>query len=185
MMIARSRQGCDECRRRRRKCDENKPICGQCRSFNRACSYTLRVVWARLGPATSRNGRKGRSAAQGQRHMTGTSNPRRRLSNDVTGLTRPRRRGRSYLGAAKQGSVITAPSPTPAQRHTPLSHIPATSGLLCGRHPCLLVRPPVHSPRPPPGPRPCQPRVASPDVRLSRVIGRRFFEPRCPRAGWR
>ncbi|KAM7190059.1 Fungal specific transcription factor domain containing protein [Naviculisporaceae sp. PSN 640] len=43
-MTTRSRQGCDECRRRRRKCDEQKPCCGQCSSFNRICKYTLRVV---------------------------------------------------------------------------------------------------------------------------------------------
>lgn len=43
-MTMRSRQGCDECRRRRRKCDEQKPRCGQCSSFNRICKYTLRVV---------------------------------------------------------------------------------------------------------------------------------------------
>ena len=41
----RSRQGCDECRKRRRKCDEQKPRCGQCISFNRTCEYHLRVVW--------------------------------------------------------------------------------------------------------------------------------------------
>ncbi|KAK3903932.1 fungal-specific transcription factor domain-containing protein [Staphylotrichum tortipilum] len=45
-MSARSRQGCDECRRRRRKCDEKKPCCGPCSAFNRSCRYTLRVVWA-------------------------------------------------------------------------------------------------------------------------------------------
>ncbi|KAK0619192.1 fungal-specific transcription factor domain-containing protein [Immersiella caudata] len=42
---ARSRQGCDECRKRRRKCDEEKPRCGQCSAFNRTCEYSLRVVW--------------------------------------------------------------------------------------------------------------------------------------------
>ncbi|KAK3303890.1 fungal-specific transcription factor domain-containing protein [Chaetomium strumarium] len=45
----RSRQGCEECRRRRRKCDEQKPCCGQCSTFNRMCKYTLRLVWGR-GP---------------------------------------------------------------------------------------------------------------------------------------
>jgi len=41
---ARSRQGCDECRRRRRKCDEQKPRCSQCSNFSRTCEYTLRLV---------------------------------------------------------------------------------------------------------------------------------------------
>ncbi|KAK7991425.1 hypothetical protein PG988_000219 [Apiospora saccharicola] len=42
----RSRQGCTECRRRRRKCDEQRPICGQCSTFNRPCTYALKVVWS-------------------------------------------------------------------------------------------------------------------------------------------
>ncbi|KAK7943951.1 uncharacterized protein PG986_013064 [Apiospora aurea] len=41
----RSRQGCTECRRRRRKCDEQRPICGQCSTFGRSCIYALKVVW--------------------------------------------------------------------------------------------------------------------------------------------
>ncbi|KAH7328759.1 fungal-specific transcription factor domain-containing protein [Stachybotrys elegans] len=41
----RSRQGCDECRRRRRKCDEAKPACGQCTNFNRSCAYSIKLVW--------------------------------------------------------------------------------------------------------------------------------------------
>ncbi|KAK8023430.1 hypothetical protein PG991_006669 [Apiospora marii] len=42
----RSRQGCTECRRRRRKCDEQRPICGQCSTFDRSCTYALKVVWS-------------------------------------------------------------------------------------------------------------------------------------------
>jgi hypothetical protein len=42
----RSRQGCGECRKRRRKCDETKPSCGQCVSNNRTCQYELRLVWS-------------------------------------------------------------------------------------------------------------------------------------------
>ncbi|KAL6921055.1 hypothetical protein FSHL1_005027 [Fusarium sambucinum] len=42
----RSRQGCGECRKRRRKCDETKPSCGQCASHNRKCQYELRLVWS-------------------------------------------------------------------------------------------------------------------------------------------
>ncbi|KAH8694585.1 fungal-specific transcription factor domain-containing protein [Ilyonectria robusta] len=41
----RSRQGCEECRKRRRKCDESKPTCGQCFAFKRSCHYTLKLVW--------------------------------------------------------------------------------------------------------------------------------------------
>ncbi|KAH7146331.1 fungal-specific transcription factor domain-containing protein [Dactylonectria macrodidyma] len=41
----RSRQGCEECRKRRRKCDEQKPSCGPCSAFKRSCHYTLKLVW--------------------------------------------------------------------------------------------------------------------------------------------
>ncbi|EYB29312.1 hypothetical protein FG05_12094 [Fusarium graminearum] len=46
MASRRSRQGCGECRKRRRKCDEAKPSCGQCVSYNRTCQYELRLVWS-------------------------------------------------------------------------------------------------------------------------------------------
>ncbi|KAG9253753.1 fungal-specific transcription factor domain-containing protein [Emericellopsis atlantica] len=48
MPVRRSRLGCEECRRRRRKCDEGQPICGPCSSFRRQCDYTLKVVWGSL-----------------------------------------------------------------------------------------------------------------------------------------
>ncbi|CAK7207452.1 hypothetical protein SEUCBS139899_010262 [Sporothrix eucalyptigena] len=44
MPPARSRLGCDECRRRRRKCDEAKPACGPCTGARRECQYTLKIV---------------------------------------------------------------------------------------------------------------------------------------------
>ncbi|AGO10356.1 AaceriABL099Wp [[Ashbya] aceris (nom. inval.)] len=36
-----SRNGCTECKRRRMKCDEGKPICWQCSRLNRECNYIL------------------------------------------------------------------------------------------------------------------------------------------------
>ncbi|KAH6953353.1 fungal-specific transcription factor domain-containing protein [Fusarium avenaceum] len=51
----RSRQGCGECRKRRRKCDETKPSCGQCVSNKRTCQYELRLVWSQKA-RESRNG---------------------------------------------------------------------------------------------------------------------------------
>ncbi|KEY73029.1 hypothetical protein S7711_09886 [Stachybotrys chartarum IBT 7711] len=41
----RSRHGCDECRKRRRKCDEAKPACSQCGRYKRTCVYSLKLVW--------------------------------------------------------------------------------------------------------------------------------------------
>ncbi|KAH8649388.1 fungal-specific transcription factor domain-containing protein [Xylariales sp. PMI_506] len=52
----RSRQGCEECRRRRRKCDEQKPSCGQCSASDRDCKYTLKLVWGGRKFARSRFG---------------------------------------------------------------------------------------------------------------------------------
>ncbi|KAK0652407.1 fungal-specific transcription factor domain-containing protein [Cercophora newfieldiana] len=60
---ARSRQGCDECRKRRRKCDEEKPRCGQCSTFNRTCQYSLRVVW-------QSGGRKAQDSSRGKIDQT-------------------------------------------------------------------------------------------------------------------
>ncbi|CCH62847.1 hypothetical protein TBLA_0I01890 [Henningerozyma blattae CBS 6284] len=36
-----SRNGCTECKKRRMKCDETKPICWQCSRLNRSCIYIL------------------------------------------------------------------------------------------------------------------------------------------------
>ena len=36
-----SRNGCTECKRRRMKCDETKPVCWQCSRLNRECVYIL------------------------------------------------------------------------------------------------------------------------------------------------
>lgn len=58
---ARSRQGCEECRGRRRKCDERKPVCGQCSTYDRSCNYTLKVVWDA--------GRKPRKSGLGQQRL--------------------------------------------------------------------------------------------------------------------
>jgi hypothetical protein len=58
----RSRLGCDECRGRRRKCDEKKPVCGHCSAYSRTCNYTLKVIWD-----STRKQRKG--AAPGPRRL--------------------------------------------------------------------------------------------------------------------
>ncbi|KPM39004.1 hypothetical protein AK830_g7564 [Neonectria ditissima] len=38
MRRARSRKGCFECRKRKIKCDELRPVCGQCSHANKNCS---------------------------------------------------------------------------------------------------------------------------------------------------
>ncbi|PSR82145.1 fungal-specific transcription factor domain-domain-containing protein [Coniella lustricola] len=51
----RSRRGCEECRRRRRKCDEQQPFCMACTSRGCNCIYTLKLVWGGLELDKSRN----------------------------------------------------------------------------------------------------------------------------------
>ncbi|KAL2267351.1 hypothetical protein VTJ83DRAFT_4628 [Remersonia thermophila] len=83
-MNSRSRQGCDECRRRRRKCDESKPICGQCSTFHRTCNYSLQVRivgWSSAGQTGRRNGCKERNPGVGRRPSC-TSPPDRRQPPD-------------------------------------------------------------------------------------------------------
>ncbi|ETN39045.1 uncharacterized protein HMPREF1541_05267 [Cyphellophora europaea CBS 101466] len=41
----RSRNGCRECRRRHRRCDEGKPSCKYCRSVSIACEYARELSW--------------------------------------------------------------------------------------------------------------------------------------------
>lgn len=40
-----SRNGCFMCKRRKKKCDEKKPVCSTCRRLNIQCSYKLRLSW--------------------------------------------------------------------------------------------------------------------------------------------
>lgn len=39
-LARRSRKGCPECRKRKIKCDEDQPECGQCKNTDRSCSIT-------------------------------------------------------------------------------------------------------------------------------------------------
>ncbi|KAH7275471.1 fungal-specific transcription factor domain-containing protein [Fusarium solani] len=49
----RSRHGCLTCRRRHRKCDEEKPACKVCRKTGRECEYGSDLKWATVGHASS------------------------------------------------------------------------------------------------------------------------------------
>lgn len=52
----RSRNGCAECRRRRRKCDEHKPACSNCRRAEKTCSYVTQLSWGGRSFGKSRFG---------------------------------------------------------------------------------------------------------------------------------
>jgi hypothetical protein len=41
----RSRAGCEECRRRRKKCSQDKPKCTLCQRNGKECSYELKLQW--------------------------------------------------------------------------------------------------------------------------------------------
>lgn len=53
---SRSRSGCNECRRRRRKCDEVKPTCSNCRRSKKTCSYLTQLSWGGRSFVKSRFG---------------------------------------------------------------------------------------------------------------------------------
>lgn len=43
--LTRSRNGCVECRRLHRRCDEEKPSCANCRDAGKVCSYQKPLSW--------------------------------------------------------------------------------------------------------------------------------------------
>jgi hypothetical protein len=42
---SRSRNGCSTCRKSKVKCDEVKPICGNCLKFSKKCDYSIKLTW--------------------------------------------------------------------------------------------------------------------------------------------
>lgn len=47
---SKSRTGCTECKRKRVKCDEGKPVCGKCNRHPDRCSYALKLSWTQGRP---------------------------------------------------------------------------------------------------------------------------------------
>src|SRR6478735_276630 len=41
----RTRSGCLNCRRKKRKCDESRPACGTCRRRNESCEWGLKIAF--------------------------------------------------------------------------------------------------------------------------------------------
>ncbi|KAI6381509.1 hypothetical protein MCOR25_001202 [Pyricularia grisea] len=48
----RTRSGCLNCRRKKRKCDENKPSCSRCSRVNEECKWGVRVGFRPVNPLT-------------------------------------------------------------------------------------------------------------------------------------
>ncbi|PSN61658.1 hypothetical protein BS50DRAFT_680621 [Corynespora cassiicola Philippines] len=42
----RTRAGCQTCKKRRKRCDEARPICGSCAKLNLKCTYDMHLRWA-------------------------------------------------------------------------------------------------------------------------------------------
>lgn len=53
---SKSRKGCSECKRKRVKCDEAKPVCERCRKARHAdlCDYNLKLSWTEGRPFKKR-----------------------------------------------------------------------------------------------------------------------------------
>lgn len=51
-----SRKGCSECKRKRVKCDEAKPVCSRCQRSKHAdlCDYNLKLSWTQGRPFKKR-----------------------------------------------------------------------------------------------------------------------------------
>ena len=49
----RVKSGCDTCRRRRKKCDEQKPVCGHCERLGLRCTWGQAVEKPRSSATTS------------------------------------------------------------------------------------------------------------------------------------
>lgn len=67
---SRSRTGCGTCRKRKKKCDEAKPTCGNCIRGNFECAgYTKEIPWSINNPAHTR------PAPRPQQQMPSTEGP--------------------------------------------------------------------------------------------------------------
>lgn len=61
--VKRSCHGCVRCKRRRQKCDEQKPSCGRCSSASVSCEYKIVLKWNGRVP------RKGKAPCQEERNV--------------------------------------------------------------------------------------------------------------------
>lgn len=52
-----SRNGCSTCKRRKKKCDETKPICDTCRRLSLQCSYIFNLNWQKNNQITLQSNR--------------------------------------------------------------------------------------------------------------------------------
>ncbi|KAK8880217.1 fungal-specific transcription factor domain-containing protein [Apiospora arundinis] len=124
----RSRQGCTECRRRRRKCDEQKPICGQCSTYDRSCIYTLKVVRSdglrsNKAPLSNQSHSGGLVAGDSvsphaRHHLHSKSDPATARATDTVSCDRL---AGSLLGAASTAREVPVPLPRCLPNGVPVS----------------------------------------------------------------
>ncbi|KAH6957489.1 fungal-specific transcription factor domain-containing protein [Fusarium avenaceum] len=79
----RKRTGCGECRRKKAKCDEKKPVCSRCMRFPHLCLYELNVRHIRV--QTLRSGPSQKDHHDGKRNSGGSEN--KQLQSHVGDIT--------------------------------------------------------------------------------------------------
>ncbi|KAJ4328492.1 hypothetical protein N0V84_001008 [Fusarium piperis] len=97
----RSRRGCLTCRRRHRKCDEEKPACKVCQRTGRECEYGSDLKWVAVGYASS-------FATRHNKRMR--ENPARRRLDDSTQRTRTISDASSQLCLSQDEPVLSNPT---------------------------------------------------------------------------
>ncbi|KAJ5825217.1 hypothetical protein N7474_002355 [Penicillium riverlandense] len=78
-MPPRSHHGCVRCKRRRQKCDEQKPACGRCRQAEETCDYSVILKWNGRVPRDPKTSKRKQSfeipaAAPDNAQLPGTNN---------------------------------------------------------------------------------------------------------------
>ncbi|KAL1869449.1 hypothetical protein VTK73DRAFT_3094 [Phialemonium thermophilum] len=116
MPAVRSRQGCEECRRRRRKCDERKPRCGPCSNFDRGCHYPLRLVWGTLDRKYKRSAAREAFPRAIPSSSNGTPPDPTGVSSEQSSSTRPARSAAELPVGLPQSLPNGIPLPSRYQR---------------------------------------------------------------------
>ncbi|EEU40326.1 uncharacterized protein NECHADRAFT_76478 [Fusarium vanettenii 77-13-4] len=102
--------GCLTCRRRHRKCDEEKPACKVCRKTGRECEYGSDLKWAAVGHASSFATRHNKRVRE---------NPARRRLDDGSQRSRTLSDASSQLRLSDNEPSTVLPNSTTNQNNNP------------------------------------------------------------------
>ncbi|CAH2351367.1 sterol uptake control protein 2 [[Candida] railenensis] len=132
---SKSRSGCSTCKKRRIKCDENKPSCMKCQHLGLVCGYTLL-------PQQDNQDELSKPGVSGVKIVTPPSPPEARTRNDESMMTKKRKvSATSSIDLASPTSSspsvhsmdsdtnLSQPTPsiTPTQSHSMLSSVSQSS----------------------------------------------------------